>query len=132
MTPKQVRFLSELFQSSSVAEAIQKSGVAESTAYRWMRENDEFKREYNSRKTQALDEVATQMQVGFSEAVQKLMEIIRNDRVSAQVKVNAIDCLFRNAKPLMEEVNILNRLNEVEARIQAEQKEGDFDDASED
>ncbi|MCI5648621.1 MAG: hypothetical protein MR332_04190 [Fusicatenibacter sp.] len=128
MTPKQVKFLSELFKSSSVAEAIKNSGVAESTAYRWMRENEEFKRELQKRKTQALDEVSTQMQVGFSDAVQELLEIIRNDHVSAQVKINAIDCLFRNARPIIEEVDILNRLQEVEQKIQEEGERVDFND----
>lgn len=127
MTPKQVKFLSELFKSSSVAEAIKNSGVAESTAYRWMRENEEFKRELQKRKTQALDEVSTQMQVGFSDAVQELLEIIRNPKTAPQVKINAIDALFRNARPIIEEVDILNRLQEVEERLR-EQEEGELDD----
>ena len=125
MTTKQIKFLSELFKCSSVAEAIKSAGISESTAYRWMRENEEFKRELQKRKTQALDEVSTQMQVGFSDAVQELLEIIRNDCVSAQVKINAIDCLFRNARPIIEEVDILNRIQEVEKKIQ---EEGELDD----
>lgn len=120
MTPKQIKFLSELFKSSSVAEAIKNSGVAESTAYRWMRENDEFKKELQKRKTQALDEVSTQMQVGFSDAVQKLLEIIRNDNVSEQVKINAIDCLFRNARPIIEDVDILTRIQKLEEGVENE------------
>lgn len=125
MTPKQIKFLSELFRCSSISEAIKETGIAETTAYRWMREDTEFKKELQNRKTQALDEVSTQMQIGFSEAVQELLDIIRNNKVSAQVKINAIDCLFRNARPIIEEVDILNRLQEVEARLQ---KEGDPDD----
>lgn len=122
---KQIKFLSELFRCSSITEAIKETGIAETTAYRWMREDTEFKKELQNRKTQALDEVSTQMQIGFSEAVQELLDIIRNNKVSAQVKINAIDCLFRNARPIIEEVDILNRLQEVEARLQ---KEGDPDD----
>ncbi len=125
MTTKQIKFLSELFQCSSIGEAIEKAGVSRSTAYRWMRDDKNFKNEYQKRKTQALEEVSMQMQLGFSEAVLKLMDIIKSDRVSAQVKINAIDCLFRNAKPIMETVDILNRLQEVEDRIQ---KEGEADD----
>lgn len=125
MTPKQIRFMSELFTSSSITEAINNTGISSATAYKWMRENDEFRRELQNRKTKALEEVSTQMQIGFSEAVQELLEIIRNNKVSAQVKINAIDCLFRNAKPIMEEVDILNRLQEVEAKIQEEGEEDD-------
>lgn len=126
MTTKQIKFLSELFKCSSVAEAIKSAGISESTAYRWMREDEDFKKELQNKKTQALDEVSTQMQIGFSEAVQELLDIIRNDVVSAQVKINAIDCLFRNARPIIEEVDILNRLQEVERKIQEEGTEGDL------
>lgn len=55
-----------------------------------------------------------------------MFRIIRNDVVSAQVKINAIDCLFRNARPIIEEVDILNRLQEVERKIQEEGTEGDL------
>ena len=120
MTSRQIKFLSELFTSSSITEAINNTGISSATAYKWMRENDEFRRELQNRKTKALEEISTQMQIGFSEAVEELMTIIRSSRVSAQVKINAIDCLFRNAKPIMEEVDILNRLQEVEAKIQEE------------
>ena len=125
MTPKQIKFLSELFTSSSISEAIRNTKISSATAYKWMRENDEFRRELQNRKTKALEEVSTQMQIGFSEAVQELLGIIRNNKVSAQVKINAIDCLFRNAKPIMEEVDILNRLQELEAKVQ---EEGEADD----
>ena len=125
MTTKQVKFLSELFTASSVADASKNAGVSLATAYRWMRTDDEFRKELQNRKTQALEEVSTQMQVGFSEAVQELLEIIRNKKVSAQVKINAIDCLFRNARPIMEEVDILNRLQAVEESMQ---EEGEKDD----
>ena len=125
MTPKQIKYMSELFTSSSISEAIKNTGISSATAYKWMREDDEFRRELQNRKTKALEEVSTQMQVGFSDAVEELLQIIRNNRVSAQVKINAIDCLFRNAKPIMEEVDILNRLQAVEAKIQEEGEEDD-------
>ena len=128
MTPKQIRFMSELFTSSSITEAISNTGISSATAYKWMRENDEFRRELQNRKTKALEEVSTQMQIGFSEAVQELLGIIRNNKVSAQVKINAIDCLFRNAKPIMEEVDILNRLQELEAKVQVEGEADDTQD----
>ena len=125
MTPRQIKFMSELFTSSSISEAIRNTKISSRTAYRWMREDDEFRRELQNRKTKALEEVSIQMQVGFSDAVEELLQIIRNNRVSAQVKINAIDCLFRNAKPIMEEVDILNRLQAVEAKIQEEGEEDD-------
>ena len=120
MTTKQVKFLSELLQCRTIKEAYEKVGISHGTAYRWMHDDEEFKKALNKRKTDLLNDVSIAMQVGFSDAVEELLHIIRNERVSAQVKVNAIDCLFRNAKPIIEEVDILNRLQEVEAKIQEE------------
>lgn len=93
-----------------------------------MREDTEFKKQLQNRKTEALEKVSAEMQSSFSEAVQELLNIIRSNRVSAQVKVNAIDCLFRNARPIIEQVDILNRLQEVEEKIQEEGESIDSDD----
>lgn len=125
MTTRQIKFLSALFSCSSIGEAIKEAGISESTAYRWMREDTNFKKELQKRKTQALEEVSTKMQITFSEAVQELSDIIKDDSVSPQVRINAIDCLFRNARPIIEEVDILTRVQEVEARIQEEGEEVD-------
>ena len=86
MTSRQIKFLSELFRCSSIGEAISNSGISESTAYRWMREDDEFRRELQNRKTKALEEVSTQMQVGFSDAVEELLQIISAGQ-AAQLKL---------------------------------------------
>jgi propanediol dehydratase large subunit len=120
MTPKQTKFLCELFRTSTIKEACASANISETTAYRWMREDKEFKKELQKRKTHALEEVSTQMQLSFSESVNELLKIIRDERVSAQVKINAIDCLFRNAKPIIEEVDILNRLQEIEDNLEKE------------
>ena len=125
MKKKQIVFLAELFQCGTVKEAYQKAGISEATAYRWMREDNTFKEELQKRKTEMLNDVSITMQVGFSDAVNELLEIIRKPDVSDQVKINAIDCLFRNARPITEQVDILNRLQAVEESL----KEGEEDDA---
>lgn len=124
MTKKQIVFLAELLQCGTIKEAYQNAGISEATAYRWMREDKEFKDELQKRKTEMLNDVSITMQVGFSVAVNELLEIIRKPNVSDQVKINAIDCLFRNARPIIEEVDILNRLQAVEESL----KEGDSND----
>ena len=119
MTKKQIVFLAELLQCGTVKEAYQKAGVSEATAYRWMRQDKKFREELQKRKAEMLNDVSTTMQVGFSDAVNELLEIIRKPNVSDQVKINAIDCLFRNARPIIEEVDILNRLQAVEESLKA-------------
>lgn len=116
MTTKQIKFMAELLKNGTISAAIRETGISSSTAYKWMKD-PAFRSELQSKRTEMLREVSMTMQAGFSKAVQELVEIIKNDCVSAQTKVNAIDCLFRNARPIIEEVDILNRLNELEAAM---------------
>ena len=125
MTSRQIKFMTELFRCTTIEEAYKNAGIGHTTAYRWMHDDAEFRKQMQIQKTKALEDVSTKMQVGFSDAVEELMQIIRNPDVSEQVKINAIDCLFRNARPIMEEVDILNRLQAVE---EAMQEEGETDE----
>ena len=123
MTPKQLKFLTVWLDCGKITEAIKTCGISNSTAYRW-KEEPEFKAEFQKRKTEMLNEVSMKMQTGFSDAVENLLQIIRNPDSSAQVKINAIDCLFRNARPIIEEVDILNRLQAIEESL----KDGETDE----
>ena len=114
MTTRQIKFMKELLQCGTITEAIKNTGISSSTAYKWMNEDDEFKEQLQKRKTEMLNDVVITMQVGFNDAVIELLGIIRKPDISDQVKINAIDCLFRNARPLIEEVDILNRLQKIE------------------
>lgn len=96
LTPKQIKFMSELFKCSSITEAIKETGIAETTAYRWMREDTEFKKELQKRKEEILSSTVLMMNNHLSDAVQKLIKIINSEETSSQVSINAIDCLFRN------------------------------------
>lgn len=114
MTTRQIKFMKELLQCGTITEAIKNTGISSSTAYKWMNEDGEFKEQLQKRKTEMLNDVVITMQVGFNDAVNELLGIIRKPDISDQVKINAIDCLFRNARPLIEEVDILNRLQKIE------------------
>lgn len=118
MNTKQVKFLSELLQCSTITEACKRTGISQATAYRWMHNNNEFKNALKQRKTELLEDVSTNMQLVFSDAVNELLQIIKNKDASEQVKINAIDCLFRNARPIIEQVDILNRLQTIEGAIE--------------
>lgn len=118
MTAKQIRFISELLQHGTVQAAIVATGISSSTAYKWMKDA-EFRGELDKRKSDLLDSVSIAMQSGFTAAVKELNQVIQNPATSPQVKVNAIDCLFRNARPIIEEVDILKRLTAIEEGLKA-------------
>ena len=118
MTAKQIRFISELLQHGTVQAAIDATGISSSTAYKWMKD-PEFRAELDKRKTDLLDSVSIAMQSGFTLAVEELNRIIRDPGTAPQVKINAVDCLFRNARPIIEEVDILKRLTAIEEGLKA-------------
>lgn len=118
MTAKQIRFISELLQHGTVQAAIVATGISSSTAYKWMKDA-EFRGELDKRKSDLLDSVSIAMQSGFTAAVKELNQVIQNPATPPQVKVNAIDCLFRNARPIIEEVDILKRLTAIEEGLKA-------------
>ena len=53
MTAKARRFLTTLVNSATISEAIRTTGVAEATAYRWLRDED-FKAELRQARREAL------------------------------------------------------------------------------
>lgn len=123
MTAKQIKFISELLQHGTVQAAIDATGISSSTAYKWLK-NAEFRSELDKRKADLLDSVSIAMQSGFTAAVKELNQVIQNPATPPQVKVNAIDCLFRNARPIIEEVDILKRLTAIEEGLKAGDENG--------
>lgn len=122
MKPKQITLMKKIFSCNSLKEACEQSGVPYGTARGWMKNDEEFKQELNKQKSNLLEEVTINMEMGFTKAVEELMKII-NGHVSPQVKVNAIDCLFRNAKPLIEQIDIIHRLEQIEESIKGDEDE---------
>ena len=118
MTAKQIKFISELLQHGTVQAAIDATGISSSTAYKWLK-NAEFRSELDKRKADLLDSVSIAMESGFTAAVKELNQVIQNPATPPQVKVNAIDCIFRNARPIIEEVDILKRLTAIEEGLKA-------------
>ena len=123
MTAKQIRFISELLQHGTVQAAIDATGISSSTAYKWMKD-PEFRGELDKRKADLLDSVSIAMQSGFTLAVEELNRIIRDPGTAPQVKINAVDCLFRNARPIIEEVDILKRLTAIEEGLKVGDRNG--------
>lgn len=56
LTRKQQSLILNMLSSASVDDACRVSGVSRSTAYRWMKDSPEFRREWADAKTQAFSE----------------------------------------------------------------------------
>lgn len=90
-------------------------GLSEAQFYKRIRADD-FKRKFSKVKDELLNRVTTTMQNGMTEAAQTMLEIMRDEATAPQIRLNAADSIIRNGMRLTEQNDILQRLEELEAR----------------
>lgn len=113
MNTNKTRFIAALMKKGTIEGALREAGLSHSTGVRYMHD-PEVLEEIKKRKAEMLNEVSLAMTTGFCDAVNELKKIISKPTTAPQVKVNAVDVLFRNARPIIEDVDILQRLNALE------------------
>ena len=121
LTGKQLKFIVCLLENSSTAKAIKAAGITKSTAYRWMKDV-EFKQELQKRKNELLSSVSGYLQNSLSICCERLMGIINDSDVSAQVKINAISLIFHNARAFTEQAEIMERLQRIEEEFRKQEE----------
>ena len=109
----QERILIALLQNVSVSAAAEVAGVSEATVYKYLAE-PEFKREYEAKRKEMLDDSCRTLQANMSMAVDELVDIIKDKSNKSQIRLNAIDALLRHAYKQTELVDILTRLDVLE------------------
>lgn len=120
---KQIELISNILQSPSLAEAIKKTGVAASTAYRWHSSDKEFIAELNRVKQETLESVTVYLQASLVRCSDELMDIVKDKEISPQIRINAISLIFQNARALTEQIDILKRLTDLELKM-SEERDG--------
>jgi len=112
---KQQNFIEAYLTSNSMKEAVKKCGIARKTAYNYLKEN-EVKEEIQRRKKELMQDTTLFMQNNLQRASQVLMDIINDEKTPQSVKVQAVNSLFSNCQKLVENTDILERIEELEAR----------------
>jgi len=112
---KQQNFIEAYLTSNSMKEAVKKCGIARKTAYNYLKE-PEIKEEIQRRKTELMQDTTLFMQSNLQKASQVLMDIINDEKTPQSVRVQAINTLFSNCQKLVENTDILERIEELEAR----------------
>ncbi len=105
------RLLVALIETSSIRAAAEKSGIAESTVYRYLQDKD-FLAEYRNARRQTVESAISKMQNAASEAVDRLKELqyCENPAVGAR----CAQIIFENSIKGMEMIDILQRLEAIE------------------
>ena len=91
-----------LLTTASISEAAEKTGFSRGWIYKIMK-TDEFKEKMQEARQEALDSAINYLQGNLSECSQVLMDIVRDEEISPQIRINAINSIFQNIKGLNKE-----------------------------
>ncbi len=119
MKPKDEHILFALLSCGNIKEASKACGVSRNVIYTRLA-NKEFKAEYDRRRTAALNEACNTLQATLTKAVNTIREIMENKDTAPQVRLNASALLLQNGLKYTEQINVLSRIEVLEAAINAE------------
>ena len=89
LSRKQSALIINMLSSTSVDEACRASGVSRSTAYRWMKTDSTFRREFSDAKTQAFSEAITILSRAATTFAQTLEQIAQDSTAPMTARVSA-------------------------------------------
>jgi AcrR family transcriptional regulator len=112
--------LTALLESSSIADAAKRCELSQETLYRYLREK-EFVSDYREARRQIVENSITQLQQASGEAVEALRRNLSCANPSAEIRSAQI--FLDNALKGVELVDILERLEQIENAVEAENKE---------
>lgn len=92
-----------LLTCPNLSEVAKKTRIGRSTIYEIMKK-DSFQEKLEDARHKAVEETVAYMQGNLSECAQVLMSIVRDEGVSPQVRVNAINAMFMNIRGLSSEI----------------------------
>lgn len=105
--------ISALLTSPTNAAAAQKCGLSVKQLYNRMA-SPEFRARLSEARRELLDRAVNALETRLSDAVQTVAQIMGDENVSPQTRLNAADALLRNALRLSERADIADRLAELE------------------
>ena len=95
------------------AEVMQAAGIGKSKYYR-LKADPDFQRVLTQRRTELIREAVLKMENFLSEGVEVLLNIIRKEESSDQVKINAVQLLMNQLHTWENTTEILDRIQKLE------------------
>ena len=104
-----------LLNNTTIGEAAKEADISESTAYKYLNDPD-FISKYDDKRKEILSSSCHRLQAKMGRASEELIKIIEDPKTATQIRLNAIDMLFRHAYKQTELMDILTRLDILEER----------------
>jgi predicted DNA-binding protein YlxM (UPF0122 family) len=125
LTDKQKKFIDLYFKYNSINDICKELDISRQTYYNYLN-NEIIRNEIDRIRTQYIENVTTYLQDNLMTCSIKLMEIIQDDKTTANTKINAINSVFNNCIKLTEQTEIIDKINkikEIYERLQDATKE---------
>lgn len=117
LSTRKLKAISALLESPTICEAAKTAGVAESTLYRWMSTDADFKGAYQRLRQEALRQTVAQLGQTGSDAVETLREIMTDKDSPATARVRAARAVLELAIRGNELLNLAERVSGIEEKI---------------
>ena len=105
--------VSALIECGTIKGASEKLGVQLKTLYSRMKK-EQFRKTYNDAKADLLKSATAKMQKYLVDACDVIADIMRDKETSQQVRLNASDAIIRNTIKLLEQTDIIERIEHLE------------------
>ena len=116
LNDKQLKFIDAYFKEQSIDKVCKKLGITRATYYNYLSDND-VKQEIFNIRCNMLSDTTHYMQSCLYKCSKELMSIIEDKTTPKQTKINAISSMFNNSNKLTEQVDILNKISDIEQRL---------------
>jgi polyhydroxyalkanoate synthesis regulator phasin len=107
-----------LLANPTVREAAEACKVPEVTIYKWLREREGFREEYESRKRALVDDAVNFLQIRMQEASKVITELMSSSETPAQVRLNAARTVFEYVFKAIELHDVIERLEALEKAME--------------
>ena len=114
---RQRQFVAALVGTPTIAAAAERAGIAESTAYRYLRDPN-VKAALGQALDNALGQVTRQAVVEMAEALRTLAEIHRDEETPPAQRVSAARVIFSETPKLREAFDLAERVTALEGRAE--------------
>lgn len=117
---KRVGAIIALLQEPTLEAAANRLGLDPATLRRWLRDDEQFIKEYRSARREAVSHAVARLCAESGESVKALLEVIRNPKTPAMARVKAIEIHLNAITRFIELDDLAARLETLERKAQAQ------------
>lgn len=125
LPPKQEGALTALLAHPTVKRAAEACGVPERTIYRWLEEDEAFRRAYRRARRQAFAHAVSLAQQAAAMAVGALVRMLNDPACGHSAKVAAATNLLRFGRESIELDELVERVESLEAAARQQEQRGE-------